>query len=201
MIKGNKVGLRPIEESDVDLLYELANDPYISTLVVGWAMPVSKLQQRSWIAKLHENTSTFRFVVVELETGDAVGITGLWDINWHDRNALTATKLLASKTMNGYGTEAMRLIEAWGFYNLGLHRLYTSILDFNGASIHTRVKKTGWRIEGCQKEAVFRKGRWCDVYNLAMLRDEFDQLSNKDFYINALHPVDVSNTIDISCYK
>ena len=55
-IKGKLVTLRAIEMSDEKLLRDMLNDPYIEKMVVGWAYPVSKLQQENYISEhFHEN--------------------------------------------------------------------------------------------------------------------------------------------------
>lgn len=201
MIEYNGIGLRAIEESDLDVLFELVNDPYISTMVVGWGVPLSKMQQSQWIQNQHANDKTVRLVVVDLETNEPIGLSGLWDIDWQNSSALTATKLLPSKAKKGFGRASIMLTMAWAFYSVGLRRLYGAILDFNAPSMAVYVKKCGWRVEGCQKEAVFRKGRWCDLYSVAVLKSEFDLLSDKDGFIEAVHPADVNELINVDLFK
>lgn len=200
MIRNKNIGLRPIEESDLEFLCQLANDPYVSTMVVGWGFPISQVQQVQWIKNQHTNEKTARLVVVDLETNEAIGVSGLWDIDWQNRSAMSATKLLPSKVKKGFGTESIMLTMAWAFYSLGLRRLYGAILDFNAPSMAVYVKKCGWRVEGCQKEAVFRKGRWCDLYNVAILKNEFDLLSSTKSYIEAIHPANVNDLINLSLF-
>lgn len=201
MFKYNNIGLRPIEESDLEFLCELTNDPYVSTMVVGWGFPISTVQQVQWVKSQHVNDKTVRLVVVDLETNEPVGLSGLWDIDWKNRSALSATKLLPSKVKKGFGTESIMLTMAWAFYSLGLRRLYGAILDFNAPSMAVYLKKCGWRVEGCQKEAVFRKGRWCDLYNVAILKNEFDLLPEVEAYIEAIHPANVNDLIDIKSFS
>lgn len=195
MFKSKNIGLRPIEQRDITVLTELANDTLIATMVVGWSNPVSEVQQAQWIASQHTSTTTVRLVVVDLATDEAIGVTGLWDIDWHNQSAMTATKLLPSKVKKGFGTESIMLTMAWAFYNVGLRRLYGSILDFNGPSMAAYVKKCGWRIEGCNKEAIFRKGRWCDLYQVAILKTDFDKLHNIIEFIDGVYPGDVQDIL------
>ena len=201
MIKSKNIGLRAIEESDIDILTELANDSFVSTMVVGWGTPLSKLQQREWVNNQHKSNTTLRLMVIDLSNNEAIGVTGLWDIDWHNQTALTATKLLPSKVKKGFGTESIMLTMAWGFYNVGLRRLYGAILDFNGASMAAYVKKCGWRIEGCAKEAVFRKGRWCDLYHVAILKSEFDLLPNIEEFIDGVYSGNTNDLLDIKLFS
>ena len=197
MITGKNLSLRPIELEDDRLLQQLINDPQVSENVVGWSIPVSLFSQKNWI-QANSGTSNYRLVIVDNESNEAIGITGLWDIDWHNQSAMSAIKLLSGKTKKGFGTEAIMLGMAWAFYNVGLRRLYGAILDFNGPSMGAYVKKCGWRIEGRQKESVFRKGDWHDLYNVAILKREFDALDDAEHFINIVCPIDTTPNININ---
>ncbi len=196
MIKGKNLSLRPIELEDNNLLQQLVNDSSVSENVVGWSFPVSLFSQEQWIQS-SSSSNNYRLVVVDNETSEAIGVTGLWDIDWHNQSAMSAIKLLPAKTKKGLGTEAIMLSMAWAFYNVGLRRLHGAILDFNGPSMGAYVKKCGWRIEGRQKEAIFKKGVWHDLYSVAILKNEFDKLKNSVEFIENVCPVDTTPNIDI----
>jgi len=196
MITGKNLSLRPIELEDDQLLQQLINDPYVSENVVGWSLPVSLFTQKDWIQS-NSSAINYRLVVVDKLTNEAIGVTGLWDIDWHNQSAMSAIKLLPEKSKKGYGTEAIMLSQAWAFYNVGLRRLYGAILDYNGPSMGAYVKKCGWRVEGCQREAIFRKGSWHDLYSVAILKHEFDKLLNAQEFIKLVCPIDTTPNIDI----
>ena len=197
MIKSLNLFLRPVELEDDFLLQKLMNDPFVTENVVGWSLPVSLFSQKNWIQS-NTNNLSYRLVVVDNETNEAIGITGLWDIDWHNQSAMSAIKLLPEKTKKGFGTEAIMLSMAWAFYNVGLRRLHGAILDFNGPSMGAYVKKCGWKVEGRQREAIFRKGEWHDLYSVAILKREFDALPTASEFINAVCPVDTTPNIDIN---
>ena len=197
MIKSKQVSLRPIELSDDIVLQQLINNPLVSENVVGWTFPVSLFSQKSWIQS-NTNNLSYRLVVVDNATNEAIGITGLWDIDWHNQSALSAIKLLPAYKGKGIGTEVVMLTMAWAFYNVGLRRLHSTILDFNGPSLGLYIKKCGWRVEGHQYEAIFRKGEWHDLYSVAILKREFDALPAASEFINTVCPVDTTPNIDIN---
>ena len=197
MITGKNLSLRAIELEDDKLLQQLINDPYISGSVVGWSLPVSLFSQKNWIQSNSGGTS-YRLVVVDNQTNEAIGITGLWDVDWHNQSATSAIKLLSEKGKKGFGTEAIMLSMVWAFYSVGLRRLDATILDFNGPSMGAYVKKCGWRVEGRQKEAIFKKGEWHDLYNIAILKREFDKLKSVNDIIDLVCPVDTIPNIDIN---
>jgi len=197
MITGKNISLRPLELEDSELLRDLMNNPQVSDYVVGWGFPVSLFSQKNWIQDSNNNSS-YRLVILDNESKEAIGITGLWDIDWHNQSATSAIKIIPTKSKKGLGSEAITLSMAWAFYNVGLRRLEATILDFNGPSMGAYVKKCGWRVEGCHKEAVFRKGQWHDLYSIAILKHEFDNLSNINEVIDLVCPVDTTSNIDIN---
>lgn len=195
MIKGKSLYLRPVEQCDLAFMQELANDAQISGAVVGWDFPVSSLDQQRWLESMSGNVRTRRLTVVDSQSHEPIGLTGLWDIDWHNQSALTATKLHPARLLKGVGTEAILLTMAWSFYVVGLRRLHSSILDFNGPSLGAYVKKCGWRIEGREAESVFRKGRWCDLYRVAALKKDFDALDVAQEYVGLVCPTVVDDVV------
>jgi hypothetical protein len=75
---------------------------------------------------------------------------------------------------------------AWAFYEVGLRRMHGTILDFDAAGHGAYVRKCGWQIEGRQREAVFRHGRWNDLLHVAILKREFDTLLDAEEYVGRL---------------
>lgn len=197
MFVGKNLSLRPIELEDDKLLQQLINDPYVSENIVGWSMPVSLFSQKNWIQSNNCGTS-YRLVIVDNQNNASIGVTGLWNIDFHNQSATSAIKLLPKNVKKGLGSEAIMLSMAWAFYSVGLRRLDATILDFNGPSIGAYIKKCGWRVEGRQKEAIFRKGEWHDLYNIAILKREFDRLENVKDIVNLVCPIDTTPNVDIN---
>lgn len=193
MIPGRLIRLRPVERSDLPLLQELANDPTIGGLVVGWDFPVSMHGQEQWLEHSTATRTTVRLMVDDAETSQPVGVTGLWDIDWHNRSALTATKLHPERVGRGMGTDSIMTVMAWAFYVVGLRRLHGSILPFNEASLKAYVDRCGWKIEGREREAIFRKGEWVDLLRVGVLRADFDSLPGASECISNVCPVNTSS--------
>ena len=192
MYTGRVVGIRPLELEDLPLLTKLANDPEVRQLVVGWDWPVSESGQASWLESTRNSPMTRRFAVVSLESGETIGLTGLWDLDWHNRSAMTAIKLDRTSAPRGAGSDTVMLVNAMAFYEVGLRRLWSSILDFNAPSYNLYVRKCGWRLEGIEKQAVQSVGGWSDLYRVAILRVDFDTHPQADEYRHLVCPVDTT---------
>jgi RimJ/RimL family protein N-acetyltransferase len=72
----------------------------------------------------------------------------------------------------GIGTEAARLIIGYGFEQLNLHRVNSTVLAFNERSIRLH-RKLGFREEGRQREALFKNGTFHDLVGYGILRAEW----------------------------
>ncbi|MFC8847556.1 MULTISPECIES: GNAT family N-acetyltransferase [unclassified Micromonospora] len=183
MLTGRLVELRPMEAGDLPFLAELSNHTVVRTHVVDWHWPVVPDAQREWFQRAAADQHTRRLTVVDPASREPVGLTGLWSVDWHNRSALSAIKLMPGRTPRGAGTDALMLVMAWAFHEVGLRRLHTTILDFNAASLGVYVRKCGWRVEGRERESVFRGGRWCDLFHVAALRPDFAVLPDAAEYV------------------
>ena len=173
MIVGKKVRLRALEDADQPLLVQWLNDPEISHLVGGWTFPVSVSGQKDWFARSKGDARNQRWMVETL-AGEPLGLTGLWDIDWQNRHALSALKL-GSKDVRGkgYGTDAILTLMSYAFMQVGLHRLWSEILPYNRGSYRAYVEKCGWRVEGVNRQHVFRDGVFHDQLSIGVLKAEF----------------------------
>lgn len=72
----------------------------------------------------------------------------------------------------GYATEAARALLAFGFNDLGLHRIWAWCIAENAGSAHV-LEKIGMRQEGRLREHEWMKGRWWDTLIYAILGQEF----------------------------
>ncbi|MGC4808153.1 GNAT family N-acetyltransferase [Micromonospora sp. DT233] len=183
MLNGRLVAIRPTRVTDLDFLADLAVADGVRHHVVGWNWPIGRDGQEEWLRQSQRDPAVRRLTVAAVDTDEPLGLTGLWEIDWHNRSALTAVKLMPGLAPRGAGTDSIMLIMAWAFYEVGLRRLHSTILPFNAPSLGAYVRKCGWRIEGRDREAVFRRGEWHDLLRVAMLRPEFDALADAEEYV------------------
>ncbi|ATO13937.1 alanine acetyltransferase [Micromonospora sp. WMMA2032] len=174
MLNGRLVTVRPTRSQDLDFLTDLANHRHVRQHVVGWSWPVAPDGQLEWLRQSQASPGTQRMTVADPVTDEPWGLTGLWEIDWHNRSALTAVKLMPGLAPRGSGSDAIMLTMAWSFHEVGLRRLHSSILPFNAASLGAYVRKCGWQVEGRDRQAVFRGGQWHDLLRIGVLRGDFD---------------------------
>lgn len=116
MNDSRSVRLRPIEQNDLAFLRDLANDTEVRAQVVGWDWLLSLAGQQAWFSSELTSNSTRRFIV-ETVSGDPLGMTGLWKVDWRNRTAMTALKLGGSDNARGQGYGRMQYARSWTLHS------------------------------------------------------------------------------------
>jgi [ribosomal protein S5]-alanine N-acetyltransferase len=68
----------------------------------------------------------------------------------------------------GIATEAVKLIAKYAFENLGVNRLFSSVFEYNPASMKV-LEKNGFVKEGVFRKAIFKKEQLWDEHKYAKL--------------------------------
>lgn len=68
----------------------------------------------------------------------------------------------------GIGTEAGRAVVAWGFDEVGLHRIGLDVFSFNPAAQRS-YEKIGFHVEGIARHTMLWDGEWIDSVLMSML--------------------------------
>jgi RimJ/RimL family protein N-acetyltransferase len=135
--------------------------------------PLTEEGAEAWVGMLSRERYAW---VIELE-GKLVGSIRLHDVNPADRRASLAIGLLDTDVLDkGVGTEAMRLVAAYAFDTIGLHRLVVRVLSFNTRAI-AAYEKVGFQIEGTLREAAFISGEYHDDLIMGLLDRDLRRVS------------------------
>ena len=173
-LEGEKVHLRPLEARDLTARYlSWLNDAEVSRGNGHAVFPQTAKDLEDYYKSVKRSRSSVVLAVVDKRKRLHIGNVSLQRIHWVHRNAEFAI-LIGDKRYwkGGFGTEAMRLLLAYGFERLNLHRVHCG--TFEGNEGMKRLALTlGMRKEGRRREAVFKEGRYLDVLEYGILRREF----------------------------
>lgn len=114
----------------------------------------------------------FQLAIVLPSEGRLIGNCGIRTSNTNIRIADIGYELDHRYWGRGYATEAAYALLAFGFNNLGLHRIHAHCIAENVASAHV-LEKIGMRYEGRLRESEWMKGRWWDTLHFAILDYEW----------------------------
>lgn len=172
-LRGKKTILRPLEESDLPRCVKWINDPEVSKFLSGhW--PMTMPAEKKWF-ETHATSDSKDSIILAIETSDGVhiGNMGFHRIDWVSGVA-TSGALIGEKRYwgRGYGTDAKMALLDYAFNTLGLRKVCSQALAFNGRSI-AYSKRCGYREEGRLKKHVFRNGEYHDLVELALFREDW----------------------------
>lgn len=181
-IKGKKILLRAIEESDLVLLHKWANDPPTQDIIGDIHFPSSMQFQKTWFEKLQTDQLNQRFAIEAPEVG-LIGLSSLMHIDWRNNHAWHGIVLgdvdIRGK---GYGIDAVMATMRYAFEELHLERLDGSMIEYNEVSINFYCEKLGWKVEGKRRNYYFRKGRYWDQIVVGITKNDYQDLLKKNKY-------------------
>ena len=181
-IIGDKIYLRPLDMEDIEPCVSWLNDEevrqYLSRLT-----PLNKTREKEFIEKLYKDTGEAILGIALKENDQLIGNLALSSISMPFRHASLGI-VIGEKSCwsKGYGSEALNLMLGYGFDQLNLHRIFLTVLSFNGRAI-SAYEKVGFKREGVFRDHIFRNGKYHDVYYMGILEDEWRKRNGKNTYI------------------
>jgi len=191
MIYGERVRFRGAEWDDLPTFVKWINDPEVKEgISIYW--PYSHAEEKGWFEEMLKHPHDEHVMVVEIRTqGEregllvselnsqeaegwkTIGSCGFFAIDGRNRSAEFGINIGEKAYWNqGYGTETVRLLVKHGFQTLNLHRIYLRVFETNPRAIRA-YEKAGFTLEGRQRQAEFRNGKYIDVLVMSILREEF----------------------------
>ena len=149
LIGSQRLALRPLQSDDAETIANLIRgEPDAS---FGHSrFPYSAIMLADWFGEMAENDPAhdLELAVVLRETGELIGETGLYDIDWIARTAESGYWLYrAADRGMGYGTEANLLLLEYAFDRLGLNMIWAWVKERNPRS-QAALRKQGYRDAG-----------------------------------------------------
>lgn len=170
----NRIQLRALTSSDIEKTLNWNNQKEISDLYSGHPFPVNLEMEKKWYEKiLTSNFPVTVFGIEYLEKFELIGLTILKDINLINRSAEFAI-YIGEKSFRGKGLALEATLETltFGFYKIGLNRIFLKVLENNIKSIEL-YKKAGFVNEGLLRNSVFKNNSFQNELLMSILKDEF----------------------------
>lgn len=180
MISGEKVGLRALEREDLPALMEWRNRPDFRQYFREYR-ELGISNQEIWFERTVVNDrSTIMFGIVNLELGGLIGCCGLCYVNWVQRFADLSLYIGKDGVYiddEGFAYESCALMFDYAFGELGLHRVWTEIYDFDEKKL-SLYKSLGFEQDGLLRESNFHKGKWHDSRIMTLLAKDWVSRQN-----------------------
>jgi [ribosomal protein S5]-alanine N-acetyltransferase len=173
-MKGKKVYLRGLDLSDLAGNYRSwFNDPEVCKYNSHGYFPKSNEEMERYIREISVSSHDLVLAIVAQENDRHIGNISLQNIDWISRSAEYAV-ILGDRDYWGKGVakEASDLIIRHGFMELNIHRIYCGTAEDN-LPMQKLAAYLGMEKEGVRKEALFKNGKYKDIYEYGIVRDKY----------------------------
>lgn len=174
MLRGDKIGLRARQDTDVRVLHaELYDDIATRSMADSrpWR-PVTPGSAASPYAVVEPTDDAAHFSVVELANDELAGEALLWNIDHHNRAAHIGLSLLPAFRGRGLATDVVRVLCHYGFRVRGFHRLQVETLARNTPMIRAAAT-VGFVEEGLLRDSAWVDGSFADQVVLGLLAPDW----------------------------
>ncbi len=173
-LTGEKVYFRAFKEGDEQMLAQLENHPDPRSTLF-YALPTTIEQQLEKTQKLIDDPNVILFTICKTEDNEPVGQTAFHRIDWIGRMAIFYIGIAEKENWSkGYGSEATRMMVDYGFNTVNLNRIQLHVAAENKGAVKV-YERTGFKIEGTLREAMYHDGRYCDFYLMGLIRREWEK--------------------------
>ncbi len=169
--------LRPLQESDLERLTQLANNRKVSiNLRDGFPFPYS-IEDAKRFKSMVDGHATLKLFAIEY-CGEYVGNISLSVCADVYRKSAEIGYFIGEPYWNkGIVTCAVKLMTEWGFNNLDIVRIYAGVFEFNKASGRV-LEKCGFVKEAVLKKAICKEEKMYDEIVYAKLKQTHQHLSD-----------------------
>lgn len=171
---GKVAYLRALEKEDLlGNYFQWFNDQEVCRFNAHGRVPNNMKSMDAYLERAYSDPSLAVFAICFLENDAHVGNICLQGINLIDRSAEYAV-VLGEKDCWGKGVakDASDLLLQHGFRTLNLHRIYCGTSEEN-TGMQKLATYMGMKEEGRRREALFKNGRYVDILEYGLLRDEY----------------------------
>ncbi len=172
------VRLRPYDRSDIDAILGLINDESVKQfLMPGVAMLFTRKDEEGFVDRQSAmNPESYSFAIENPKTGDYMGGCGFVGVDWKSRHGKLGIFLGERFTGQGFGSEAMKLLLNFGFWEMNLNKIKLEVYSFNPRAIRV-YEKLGFSREGVLQQDIYRHGEYHDIIQMALFRRDWESLN------------------------
>jgi diamine N-acetyltransferase len=172
--------IRPIERRDIESIRNIRNDE-TTFMQLTDAQLITPAQQQAWFDALGTAKDRAFFSVVKLDQepdlpiiseSDFIGFVRSYGIDQTNRSIGIGADVAPEWRGRGYGTKIYRAFLRYLFNDLAFHRVWLLVLETN-VDAQRLYERVGFKVEGVQRKAIWRDGKWRDYVSMSILGDEY----------------------------
>lgn len=174
LFESSKVRLRKMTKDDQELYHKWRNDLEVMRSTNPNLDVYSMDATQEFVEHVILGSHTAKsYIMVEKENEIPVGIVSLINIDYKNRNAECIIDIGEKEYWGkGLGSEGLKLLLDYVFYEMNLHRVSLRVFSFNERAIRL-YSKIGFEQEGVSRQSLFRDGEWHDIIYMGLLQKEY----------------------------
>lgn len=175
-LTGQDVSLRALTEADCSGAYlNWFNDPEVCRLNGHHLFPYRQADALEYVKRVRGSPTDLVLAIALNADGRHIGNVSLQGIDPVNRSAEFAI-VIGEKDCwgKGYSKQAGRLLLSHGFLELNLHRIHCGLAEGNVA-MERLALSLGMQPEGRRRQALYKEGRYLDILEYGVLREEYLQ--------------------------
>jgi [ribosomal protein S5]-alanine N-acetyltransferase len=177
VLVGAHLRLRPLRSDDRDAFVRIHTSPVL-TRYLG----IDRMTDEQATAALHKQLTSggnrLSFALTAPDDDTMHGIIGLLVEDYGSNAMITGLVLLPGSPLQGHGAQAGRLLLAYAFGPLGLHRVWAGHRH-DHTHMHSMMADAGLLPEATLRELFRTQNRWHDVTTYAALAQQWQETANE----------------------
>ena len=175
-VLGERIMLREYRTEDFEKIREWVNDEnttrYLSSRF--WSAQSVADTQEFLSRMMQASHNAYNFVIADLQTESYIGQLDMFRVDWRQRQGELGM-VIGRREMRhqGFGREALELMQRFAFRTLGMERLEMEVHMDNQPALHC-YRRAGFALEGVKRHAFWSDGHFADLGMMSVLREEYE---------------------------
>jgi diamine N-acetyltransferase len=157
------IALRPTDLNDLDFVLSAEHDADNSPFIFTW----TRQQHESALT----NPDTAHLILERTSDRTAVGYAIVGELT-NPHHSIALQRIVVTHKGQGYGKQALRLIQQRAFETWNAHRLWLDVKDYNDRARQV-YESVGFKQEGILRECLKVGDRFETLIVLSILRHEY----------------------------
>lgn len=163
------ITFKPLDGTTLEWARCLHNDPVVLGMLTDPHV-VTTEEQVLWFRKLESSLTSRRLIVVY--SGEDVGVVRLDQIDKHNKSVCVGLDIHELFRGKGLAKPVYRaLLKEW-FTTQKFNRVWLCVAEYNEVALGL-YKSLGFNVEGVQRQALYKEGRYHDYIMMSMLKKEY----------------------------
>ncbi|WP_153732395.1 UDP-4-amino-4,6-dideoxy-N-acetyl-beta-L-altrosamine N-acetyltransferase [Sporosarcina obsidiansis] len=179
------IQLRKVEEKDLKMIMTWRMLPEV-TKYMYTDPQLSMDSQLQWFEKINRNYEEEKYWIIQLESGQDVGLISVNNIDYKNKTANWAYYLAE---IEARGKGLAKILECnlydYIFFELKINKIWYEVLEFNEMVIRLH-EKFGGKIEGKFIDHIYKNGEFHNVIRMATFKKDWKKLRERINYTKIL---------------